>query len=254
MIDYYQRLEVSKDATLDEITKSYRRLAQKYHPDKNKSSHATERFKAINAAFNVLRNKEEREKYDRELEMEDASDITEDIFISLEDISTGSVKKMTIERRNYKTEKYENKTFFVQIDKGWKAGTKITYPGDGHQCTKKDNGNVVFFVREMNHPLFKRENNNLHYTYSIPLVDALCGKKNAIIPTLKGGMETLDLSDDIVTPETVKRLPGYGLPNKKGLIGDMIVHFNCTYPKDFDLKTKDKLKRLLTNESSIHKI
>ena len=62
--DYYKVLGVSKDASNAEITKAYRKLARKYHPDLNKTKEAEERFKEISEAYDVLSNKEQRQKYD----------------------------------------------------------------------------------------------------------------------------------------------------------------------------------------------
>ncbi|GHC53685.1 DnaJ C-terminal domain-containing protein [Ulvibacter litoralis] len=63
--DYYKILGVNKDATPKDIKKAYRKLAAKYHPDKNPDkSDAEEKFKEINEANEVLSNKEKREKYD----------------------------------------------------------------------------------------------------------------------------------------------------------------------------------------------
>jgi len=63
--DYYKILGVSKTATQDEIKKAYRKLARKYHPDKNKGDKAAEeKFKEINEAYEVLGNPENRKKYD----------------------------------------------------------------------------------------------------------------------------------------------------------------------------------------------
>ena len=62
--DFYKVLGVSKDATDDEITKAYRKLARKYHPDLNKTKEAEEKFKDISEAYDVLSNKDNRQKYD----------------------------------------------------------------------------------------------------------------------------------------------------------------------------------------------
>ena len=61
---FYKVLGVSKDATDAEITKAYRKLARKYHPDLNKTKEAEEKFKDISEAYDVLSNKENRQKYD----------------------------------------------------------------------------------------------------------------------------------------------------------------------------------------------
>lgn len=63
--DYYATLNVSRNATLQEIKSSYRNLARKYHPDMNKSPGAEEKFKEISAAYEVLSDDEKRSLYDR---------------------------------------------------------------------------------------------------------------------------------------------------------------------------------------------
>jgi len=64
--DYYKILEISKEASNDEIRKAYRRLAKKYHPDKNPDDPAAEaKFKEVSEAYEVLKDPEKRKKYDR---------------------------------------------------------------------------------------------------------------------------------------------------------------------------------------------
>lgn len=63
--DYYKILGIEKDASAGQIKKSYRKLAMKYHPDKNKGNkQAEEKFKQISEAYAVLSDPEKREKYD----------------------------------------------------------------------------------------------------------------------------------------------------------------------------------------------
>ncbi|CAH8545266.1 unnamed protein product [Schistosoma intercalatum] len=65
-IDLYAILEVDKKATAEEIKKSYRKLALKYHPDKNlKDPGASEKFKEVNRAHSILANEQKRKLYDR---------------------------------------------------------------------------------------------------------------------------------------------------------------------------------------------
>lgn len=64
-IDYYRTLGVQKDATDDEIKKAYRRLALKFHPDKNSDTNAEEKFKEIGRAYEILSDKSKRDIYDR---------------------------------------------------------------------------------------------------------------------------------------------------------------------------------------------
>ena len=63
--DYYKILGIAKNASEDDIKKAYRKLALKYHPDKNKSSGAEEKFKEIAEAYEVLSDKKKRDIYDQ---------------------------------------------------------------------------------------------------------------------------------------------------------------------------------------------
>nr|MDO8099598.1 molecular chaperone DnaJ [Candidatus Njordarchaeota archaeon] len=63
--DYYEVLGVSKDAAKDDIKRAYRELALKYHPDRNKSPGAEEKFKELSEAYAVLSDDEKRAQYDR---------------------------------------------------------------------------------------------------------------------------------------------------------------------------------------------
>lgn len=65
-MDYYNTLGVSKDATADQIKKGYRKMALKYHPDKNQGDAAAEaKFKEVSEAYEVLSDEQKRQMYDR---------------------------------------------------------------------------------------------------------------------------------------------------------------------------------------------
>jgi curved DNA-binding protein len=63
--DYYEVLGVPRTAAQEEIRRSYRKLARKFHPDVNKAKDAEDKFKEINEAYEVLKDPEKRQKYDQ---------------------------------------------------------------------------------------------------------------------------------------------------------------------------------------------
>ncbi|KAH8270484.1 hypothetical protein KR018_010629 [Drosophila ironensis] len=63
--DFYRILGIERNATAEEVKRGYRRMALKYHPDKNDHPQAEEQFKEVVAAFEVLSDKEKREVYDQ---------------------------------------------------------------------------------------------------------------------------------------------------------------------------------------------
>lgn len=63
--DYYSVLGIQKGASDDEIKKAYRKQALKYHPDKNKSPGAEEKFKEIAEAYDVLSDQKKKDIYDK---------------------------------------------------------------------------------------------------------------------------------------------------------------------------------------------
>lgn len=63
--DYYKTLGVARDATADQVKQAYRKLARKYHPDVSKEPNAEEQFKAVQEAYEVLKDAEKRKAYDQ---------------------------------------------------------------------------------------------------------------------------------------------------------------------------------------------
>lgn len=88
--DYYEILQVHPRASAEVIAAAYRRLAQMYHPDRNGSSDATEKFKAINEANEVLSDPQRRARYDQVYSAaQDASSTSYSAHTQYEDVYAG---------------------------------------------------------------------------------------------------------------------------------------------------------------------
>lgn len=337
--DFYKILGIGKGASDDEIKKAYRKLALKYHPDKNKTPQAEERFKEIAEAYEVLSDKKKRDIYDqygeeglkggipgsggggmdggtytyhgdpratfaqffgnadpfgiffgsgdpsrifesqtmfmgdddmymgggpgggafrsqsfnappsRKRSQQDPP-IEHDLFVSLEEVDRGCVKKMKISRMSMASgqPRKEEKVLNITVKAGWKAGTKITFQQEGDQTPGKIPADIIFIIRDKPHPVFKREGSDLRYTAPVSLKQALCGTTISV-PTLQGDRITVSSQGEILKPTTVKRLSGRGLPFPKepSRRGDLLVSYDIKFPDSLPPGTKELLSEILPN-------
>lgn len=172
------------------------------------------------------------------------------LFVTLEELYYGTTKKMKISRKVLNpdgTTSPQDKIVTINIKRGWKAGTKITYPKEGDQSVGRTPADVVFVIQEKPHPQFTREGNDLNHTFDISLRDALCGSEAQIhVPTIEGASVNLPLNE-IISPQTVRRIPGHGMPLSKqpDTKGDLIVTFNIKFPKQLPQHAKGELAKLI---------
>lgn len=176
--------------------------------------------------------------------------IEHDLYISLEEVLRGCTKRMKISRRVIQPDgstKEEDKVLTINVKPGWKAGTKITFPKEGDQGRGKVPADIVFIIRDKPHPLFKREGSDIRYTCKISLKQALCGTV-LLLPTITGE-KFRNLSVEIVKPNSVKRIPGFGLPFPKepSKRGDLLVSFDIKFPDTLSKSAKDILHDTLPN-------
>ncbi|XP_050316114.1 dnaJ protein homolog 1-like [Anthonomus grandis grandis] len=174
-----------------------------------------------------------------------------DLYVSLEDIMKGCTKKMKISRKVLQPDgsiKKEDKVLSINVKPGWKAGTKITFQQEGDQGRGKIPADIVFIIRDKPHALFKREGSDIKYTAKVTLKQALCGC-TIEVPTMGPKKLSLNYSSEIIKPNTIKRIQGYGLPLPKepSRKGDLIVNFDIKFPDTLSQSVKDILYDTLPN-------
>lgn len=179
---------------------------------------------------------------------EDALEI--DIPCSLEELYEGVFKKVAIERTRIRpdgrSEYTDKKLFTVPIRKGWRAGTKLTFKGEGHQTHPKiAAGDLVFSVCEEPHANFVREGNDLVFTHKITLCDALIGH-TLNVTTLDKNVLSLNIPE-AVSPQYEKRVRCRGMPDPEHPddMGDLVIRWQITFPKTLSSAEKDSISELL---------
>jgi len=309
-IDYYAILGLTRNASDADIKKSFRKLALKFHPDKNKEPGAEVKFRQITEAYDVLSDPPKRAIYDqfgeeglkggvpssdgegftrgytfhgdpekvfREFfggsnpfaDFFDANGdfmtgfgglrgrgrkkqdppIERDLFLSLEEIFHGCTKKMKISRRvmneDGHTSSIRDKILTIQVKRGWKPGTKITFPQEGDQGPNNVPADIIFVVRDKNHKLFRREGQDLVFKASIPLGKALIGC-SIEVPTLDGRLLNIPINE-IVNPLFKKTIPGEGMPFVKNPDerGDLIIEFDIVFPEHLTPEKKQLIRQAL---------
>lgn len=260
--DYYQILNVEPTASDEEIKKSYRRLARKYHPDVSKEKGAEEKFKAINEAYEVLKDKEKRTQYDQlkatgyrpgddfrpppgsgagaggfQYDFNDMggaggfSDFFESLFGAgrrpqQQQTPTGSRVKLSIPlERAYSGGKQKIRIGKRTLEINIPIGIK---PGQSIRLAGQgeNHGDLMIEIDYKEHPEFELDGLNILYTLTLMPWQAALGT-NISVPTL-GGMVELKVPANSDTGKRL-RLKGRGMPAKSSK-GDQLVEIEVSAP------------------------
>jgi len=311
--DYYKTLGVDKKATPQQIKKAYRKLAMKWHPDKNPDDkeNAEAKFKEIGEAYSVLSDEQKRKNYDqfgsdkpqnpgfsnngdfqqRNFTSNNAEKIFQQFFfnfgggnnasnfgdfagtpgrngmnhnykykgntvqckvnVSLEELYHGRKKNMKITRKrlnsDHKSLRTESKILTIDIKKGWKAGTKITFEGEGDENINMTPGDIQFIIQEKKHDVFERNGNDLVKTVNITLKQALCGI-NVNVLTLDKRRLKIPITENTIYPGYIHRVIGEGMPISKtnGMKrGNLLIKFNIKFPERLNDEQKESIRGCL---------
>ncbi|KAG5993664.1 hypothetical protein E4U54_003293 [Claviceps lovelessii] len=167
--------------------------------------------------------------------------------LTLEELFNGVTKKMKIKRKTYDENGKRIQTdqiLEVPIKPGLKKGSKIKFNGVGDQV-EGGRQDLHFIVEEKEHPLFKREDNDLVHTVVLDLKEALTGWRRTVT-TIEGKQINLDKSGP-TQPGSEDRYPQLGMPlsKKVGQRGDFVIKYKVNFPSSLTAMQKQQLREIL---------
>jgi len=283
--DYYDLLGVKKTATAAELKKSYRQLALKYHPDRNKSAEATEKFKKISEAYEILSNTEKRKKYDQfgHAAFDPSAGFGagtpgaggrtyrqgpftysyttggqgqqggfggfSDPFEIFESFFGGGSPF----RQQARLIRYGLTIDFMEAVKG--TSKKLVHQGKEYEIKippGADDGTRIRFtnfyvtIEVRNHDIFQRDGHDIFINHEISFSQAALGD-NIIVPTVDGDLKLKVRSG--TQPHTLIRLKNKGMPHIRGRgRGDQYVRLIVQVPQKLSRHQKNLLKELDLND------
>ena len=276
----YETLEVNENASADEIKKAYRKLARKYHPDVNKDPKAEEKFKEINAAYEVLSDPQKKQQYDQYGDSMfggqnfsdfarnqgggvDLDEILRQMFgggaagfgrsnfgggfgFDAPDLDTNAQITIPFEvavlggKRNISL---NNDSFDIKIPEGIEDGQRIRAKGKG-KSYQGQRGDLILKINITPSDEYEREFDNLIKYFDLPLKTALFGGKVDI--------KTIHKDITLKVPQNTKqnqkfRVKELGVLNRKTKVrGDLYLKANIILPKVEELSPE--LRKLLEEE------
>lgn len=277
--DLYKVLGVSKGASDEEIKKAYRKLARKYHPDRNPDdSEAEEKFKQVQGAYDTLSDPEKREQYDAGGGMFEgfsrqqpftAGPAGQGGFVDLGDLLSSVFGRGGGGPRGFPPQPGRDletevplsfrqaldgtqvtvpgaggKRYKAKIPAGVKNGARIRLAGKGEPSpTDGPPGDLYVIARVMPSPVFKQlDDGNLEVTVPIAVTEALRGA-TIEVPTLKGTKKIK------VAPGakhgSIQRLRGEGAPKRGGKgRGDIRYRLEIELPKELSEEQAEAVEKL----------
>jgi curved DNA-binding protein len=266
----YETLEINENASADEIKKAYRKLARKYHPDVNKDPQAEEKFKEINAAYEVLSNPEKKQQYDQHGDSMfggqnfhdfarnqgsnvDLDEILRQMFggaggfgrggfsqggfggFNQPDLDTNAQITVPFDVAILGGKQFINlnsESFDIKVPEGIEDGQKIRAKGKG-KSYQGQRGDLIIKINIAKSPDYERDGDTLVKTFDLPLKTALFGGKIEI--------KTIHKDITLKVPQNTKqsqkfRVKELGVLNRKsGVKGDLYLKANIVLPKIEDL-------------------
>jgi len=271
----YDILGVPTDASDADLKKAYKKLAIKYHPDKNPDdSAAEEKFKEVNSAYEILSNPKKKVQYQQQQNpfsgagstgwTQGGMDMFEEMLRNQNfgemfnqrygwgnsgrgrDVQT--IMQLTLQEAYYGVERKMMmgvKTFNVKIPKGVRPGQHLRIKGEGQKGHTEDkNGDLIVIIKIAPHTTFLLDEQGLHTVIHIDLYDAILGSTKKI--------QIFDRTLNYKIPKGTQngktlriRNKGYPLWKREGMFSDLLISVIVDIPTNLtqkELALFEKLK------------
>ncbi len=275
--NYYKILNVSKNADLTDIKKSYRKLAKQWHPDKNLGNKkAEEKFKEISEAYDVLSDSVKRKKFDDFINVSKkatnysyrkANDFSQEAYEpEFSDFFKQFFKKRSNKKYSYfKGDDLRGK-ITIDFEEAYSGSVRVINtklgkirikikPGVGNNKILKikgkgkpskyggENGDLYIRISIKPHDIYVRKGDDLIKKFNIDIYTAILGGE-IIISTLKGNVKVRISQGNQFNNKL--RIKNYGMPHYDNpeMFGDLLLDVSYILPKEITEEEKRLLKQL----------
>lgn len=281
--NYYAILGVSREATNEEIKKSFRKLARQYHPDVNPGDKTAEdKFKDINEAYNTLSDETTRAEYDLRLfgkgkrrpgqsrgtiprNGNGAKDYSQDYdFWRFKDYSPGTSKRAKVVNPSLAGRRDVEAKLTLPLEKAYRGGRErirledgrsleVEMPpamSDGQKIRLKgqglDGGDLYLKITISVHPFFELQGTDIFCRIPVTPTEAILGEA-VEVPTIDGLVK-------MTVPKGVRsgqrlRLANKGYPDSNGNRGDQLVEISIAIPVEISPEELELYQKIREKET-----
>ena len=203
---------------------------------------------------------DEEKDENKKIEKDGIQNIDVNLECTLEELYNGCVKNIKYKKKvigfDFRSTEEKEVSLDVEVFKGYDKNTVITFKGMGNQSPGIKDSDLLVHIKEKKHKCFQRVNkNDLIYVHKIDLAQAL-NSEPVRFTTLDGRKLNISV-DEIISPSTVKVVPGEGMPIYESEInvrdlnvkkGDLFIKFDIKFPEYIDPVKKVEITNLLERE------
>ena len=264
LVNYYKVLNISSEATEEELREAYLKLVKIYHPDRNKGHVLAEKkFQKINTAWEVLKDPLQRKNFNLKLKVQEefkkklkeASkkkpvykeiDLEVPVKLSLEDLCQARKKSFSyLKPINGSKEK---SVFEFHVPPGVREGTLLRFNKKGGSEGLEPYGDLYVKVKIRTHKLFKKKDKDFDILLEQPVSLVSAYQDKTLSSLSPYGFLKLEIEPPL-RHEQLLKATGMGLiKNSKGEKGDLFIKILIDYPLNQEVSIKEKLKGLSLEE------